>query len=137
MKSALIPGIIIGVLSGFWLFLMHELGYDMQSNQAAPIEYASVLIPLIGLFFGVRSYRNNVKGGEISFLEALVECFKILIIGGILSIFIAIIYVNYISSMPGGNIRDFSGRMFGALLVGVLFSFGVSLLLMTKTTKID
>jgi hypothetical protein len=137
MKSAIVPGIIIGVLSGLWLFAMHALGYDMQSNTTSPLEYASVLIPLLGLYFGVRNYRDKEKGGEISFLAALIECFKILLIGGILAVFIAILYINYISTNAGGNLRDFSGRMFGALLVGLLFSLGVSLLLMTKTTKID
>jgi hypothetical protein len=137
MKSALLPGIIIGVLSGAWLFAMHAFGYDMQSDTASPFEYASVLIPLIGLYFGVKNYRDKEKGGQLSFLSALIECFKILLVGGIIAVFVAILYINYISTNAGGNIRDFSGRMFGALLVGLLFSLGVSLLLMTKTTKID
>jgi len=73
--------------------------------------------------------------GRWAFLEALIQSFKILLVGGIISIFGFILYVNYVA--PGHILRDFSGRMFGALLVGVLFAFGVSLALTNKSNKVD
>jgi hypothetical protein len=114
---------------------MHAMGVAPKTEDIAPAEYFSILIPAIGLYFGVKGYRDNDKGGQISFLDALVQCFKILIVGGIIAVFLAIVYINWISA--GNNFRDLSGRMFGALLVGVIISFGVSLVLMTKTTKVD
>jgi len=135
MKNALIYGVIIGVLSAAWLFLMRSFGYSGLDDKAAPIEYVSILIPLIGLYFGIRSYKANECAGGMGFLEALIQSFKILLVGGILSIFGFIVYLNYVAK--GNILRDFSGRMFGALLVGILFAFGVSLLLANKANKVD
>ena len=135
MKNAILSGLIIGLLSGVYLLIMHEIGIAPKGEDVAPAEYFSILIPLIGLYLGVRSYRDKDKGGQISFLDALIQCFKIMIIGGVIAIFLAITYINWVHE--GNNFRDLSGRMFGALLVGVLFSLGISLLLMTKTTKLD
>ena len=135
MKNALYTGLVIGILSGLWLFVMHWLGYNTTSgHQIAPFEYLSVLIPFIGLYVGVRSYRQNEMNGVISFFEALIQCFKILIVGGIIAVFAGIVFVNYVAG--GDNSTDFSGRMFGALLVGLLFSLAVSLMLMNRSKAI-
>ncbi|MGZ3757137.1 MAG: DUF4199 domain-containing protein [Mucilaginibacter sp.] len=135
MKNALTFGIVIGILSGAWLFLMRSLGHSGTETEVAPIEYVSIIIPLIGLYFGIRSYRATDCGGQMGFLEALIQSFKILLAGGVIAIFGFILYISYVT--PGNILRDFSGRMFGALLVGVIFAFGVSLLLANKSNKVD
>lgn len=135
MKNAFITGIIIGVLSGLWLFVMHLTGYDLNKDQVAPIEYVSILIPLVGLYLGIRSYRDTDCGGKMGFLEALIQSFKILVLGGVIAVFACILYISYVSA--GNNLRDFSGRMFGALLIGLLSSLAISLILTTKSNKVD
>ena len=80
------------------------------------------------------NYRNEL-GGSMGFLEALLQSFKILLVGGVVAIFAAIVYINFIQS--GNNLRDLSSRMFGALLVGILAAFAVSLLFANKPNKID
>ncbi len=135
MKNGIITGIVIGVLSGLWLFAMHLMGYDLVMDKVSPFEYVSILIPVGGLYFGLKSYRDNDLGGKMGFLEALIQCFKILVLGGIIAVFGAILYISYISA--GNNLRDFSGRMFGALLIGLLSSLAVSLILTTKSNKVD
>jgi hypothetical protein len=133
MKNAVISGIIIGVISGIWIYAIHLLGGSTgSSHELKPIEYTSGLIPLIGLYFGVRGYRENYLNGQMSFLQGLVEGFKILIIGGAITMAFAIWYVSYIAA---GTLNDFSGYIFGALLLGVLFSLAISLLLMTKSKE--
>lgn len=134
MKNAFITGVIIGVFSGLWLFIMHIAGYDLTKDQVSPFEYVSIIIPVAGLYFGLRSYRTEL-GGNMGFLEALIQCFKILILAGVIAIFAGILYISYIDE--GNNVRDFSGRMFGALLIGVLSSLAISLLLTTKSNKVD
>jgi len=134
MKNAFITGIIIGILSGFWLYIMHVSGYDLTKDQVSPFEYVSIIIPVAGLYFGIRAYRNEL-GGNMGFLEAIVQCFKILILAGIIAVFAGILYISYVDA--GNNARDFSGRMFGALLIGVISSFAVSLILTTKANKVD
>jgi len=135
MKNSVIFGLVIGVLSLIWLFVMRQTGYHLTDSEVNPIEYVSILIPLIGLFFGVKNFRDGELKGKMGFLEALIQSFKILLVGGIISIFGFILYINYVA--PGNILRDFSGRMFGALLVGVLFALGVSLVLTTKSNKVD
>jgi len=134
MKNAFITGVIIGVLSGLWLYIMHIAGYDLTKDQVSPFEYVSILIPVGGLYFGLRAYRNEL-GGNMGFLEALIQCFKVLVLAGIISIFAGILYISYVDA--GNNVRDFSGRMFGALLIGLLASLAVSLVLTTKSNKVD
>jgi hypothetical protein len=135
MKNATISGLVIGVLSGIWMFIMHWLGFSPQSSKLAPTEYVSVVIPLIVLYFGIKSYRNKECGGHMGFLEALMQSFKILIIGGIITVSASIIYIDEFTKES--NLMDFSGRIFGALLVGILFALGVSVLFTTKPNKVD
>jgi len=135
MKNAFYTGLFIGVLSGLWLFAMHWMGYNTTgASQIAPYEYFSVLIPFVGLYVGVRAYKKNEMNGKISFLEALIQCFKTLIVGGIIAVFAGIVYINYVSG--GDNFVDFSGRIFAALLIGLLFSLAVSLMLMNRSKAI-
>jgi len=136
MKNAFITGIIIGVLSGLWLFVMHLWGYDLTSD-VAPFEYISIIIPIAGLFIALRIYRKQDCGGKMGFLEALIQCFKILVLGGIIAGFLGILYISYIDTAANNNLSAFSGRLFAALLVGVISAFGVSLLLTTKSNKVD
>lgn len=136
MKNAFWSGIIIGVLSGLWLLFTSLMGYhSVKDNNLAPIDYFSVLIPLLGLYFGVKSYKAHEMDGTISFIEALIQGLKILFVGGIIAAFAAIVYVNYAT---GGlqNIADFSGRIFGALLVGIMFAIIVALAQMNKSTHL-
>jgi hypothetical protein len=137
MKSAILPGLIIGILSGIWLFIMLSMGIKFNDNNPASIEFISILIPIIGLYIGVKRYRDNDLDGKMNFLEGLVEGFKILIVGGIFVVFIGIIYINWISNSEKANWSDFSGRIFAALLIGVLSALTVTLLLMSKSKKVD
>lgn len=135
MKNAIVTGAIIGIASGLWMFIMHWLGYSPQASTMANIEYASVLIPLLGLYFGIRNYRAKDCGGSMGFLEALIQSFKILLVGGVITTAAAILYISEIES--GNNLMDFSGRIFGALLVGILFAIGVSVMFTTRPNKVD
>jgi hypothetical protein len=136
MKNAIIWGFVIGVLSAAWLFTTHAMGYDIQNDTTAPYEYVSILIPVIGLFLGILSYRSTDCNGQMGFLEALIQGFKILLFGGVIAVFVGIVYINYIQP-NGGNLMAFSGRMFGALLIGLLSALAVSLILATKSNKVD
>jgi len=136
MKTAFLPGLIIAILSGAWLFIMRKMGLAFTNDNVAPVEFVSVLIPVAGLYWGLNRYKKNELGGQMGFLEALIEAFKILIVAGILVVFVGIVFVNYIEAHDT-NWADFSGRIFAALLIGVLSALGLSLLLMNKSKKVD
>ena len=135
MRNAIISGIIIGVLSVLWMFILKLFGFSPQGSGPQPIEYLAVLIPLIVLYFGVKSFRNNECKGNLGFLEALLQCFKILLIGGVITVAASIIYIDEFAKE--NTLQDFSGRIFGALLVGILFSLAVAALFTTKPNKVD
>jgi hypothetical protein len=116
---------------------MRAAGYNLSDSTASPFEYVSVLIPLIGLFFGIKNFRDGELKGQMGFLEALIQGFKILLVGGAVAVFGAIVFINLNNSGNETSFEAFSGRIFGALLVGVIEALAVSLLLATKANKVD
>ena len=135
MKNAFVTGFVIGIFSGTWLFVMHNFGYSNSGNHVAPIEYLSVLIPLVGVYIGVKSYKENEKDNSLSFFEALFQSFRILLIGGIFACLGGLIYLNYVDQ--GNDFLDFSGRLFAGLFIGILICIGVSLTLMNRSGKLN
>jgi hypothetical protein len=135
MKNAFITGLVIGIFSGTWLFVMHNFGYSNSGNHVAPVEYLSVLIPLTGVYLGVKSYKENEKDNNLSFFEALFQSFKILVIGGLFACLAGLVYLNYVDQ--GNNFLDFSGRLFGGLLIGILICVGVSAALMNRVSRLS
>lgn len=133
MKNAIKYGVIIGVLSGIWILILHFAGaYENaypQSDNSSWLEYASIIIPFIGLYFGIKSFRDNYNGGKMEFFEGIFEGFKIMIVGGIIAAFFATVYIQYVVQTLK---MDVMGRIGGAGLIGVLFTLAVSLLLMNK-----
>lgn len=134
MKNAIVTGLLIGFLSLLWMLVARHFGVNPQKGNVSPIEYFSVLVPLAGLFFGIKNYRDHDCKGKMGFLEALVQSFKILLIAGGLTVFASIIYVDDVAK---NSIGDFSGRIFGALLVGLMLSLAISALLTTRPNKVD
>jgi hypothetical protein len=134
MKNAAKYGIIIGVLSGIWILIMHFSGVYAQdapgeANNMQWMEWASMLIPAVGLYLGIKNYRDTVSGGKMEFFEGLFEGFKIIIIGGVIVAFFAIVYVQLNISVMN---TDYMYRITAALLIGILFNLAISLILMNK-----
>lgn len=135
MKNAFVSGLVVGVFSGTWLFVMHTFGYSNSGNHVYPIEYLSILIPLIGVYMGVKSYKENEKDNNLSFLEAFFQSFRILVIGGIVACLAGLVYLNYVDQ--GNNFLGFSGRLLGGALIGVLICVAVSVALMNRPAKLN
>ena len=134
MKNAAKYGVIIGVLSGIWILIMHFSGVYAQdasdeSNNMQWMEWASILIPAIGLFMGIKNYRDTVSGGEMEFFGGLFEGFKIIIIGAVITAFFAIVYVQLNISVMN---TDYMFRITAALLISILLNLAISLILMNK-----
>ena len=131
MKNAVISGIIIGIVSALWIIIMQTAGYNPQNLEESKnswLEYTSVLIPFLGLYFGIRGFKKQ-QGNQLTFFEGLFEGFKILAIGGLLAAAFSFIYVSlYAQDLTG----DYMERIFGALIIGLLFTLANSLLLMNS-----
>jgi hypothetical protein len=135
MKNAFVSGFVIGVFSGTWLFVMHSFGYSNSGNRVYPIEYLSILIPLMGVYMGVKSYKENEKRNKLGFFEALFQSFRILLIGGVVACLAGLVYLNYVDH--GNNFLGFSGRLLGGSLIGILICVAVSLALMNRPRKLN
>lgn len=133
MKNAIKYGLMIGIASGIWILIMHFAGVygrdAIQTGNFSWLEYASVIIPLGGLFLGIKNFRDHINGGRMEFFEGLFEGFKIMIVGGVIAFFFAIVYVQYSPALMN---TDYMGRIGGAGIVGILFNLIISLLLMNK-----
>src|SRR5690606_28669102 len=101
MRTALPYGILIGVLSGIWIFIIQQQGAlerDLAENGffgISVLEYLSVLIALAGLYFGIGSFKRSREDRELQFFEALFHGFRILLIGGAITAFFISIYLHY------------------------------------------
>ena len=63
----LISGAIVSVMMLAVLPFQHSIGFD----RSAIIGYTTMVLAFLLIFFGVRSYRDNVAGGTIGFGRAM------------------------------------------------------------------
>lgn len=131
MKNAIISGIIIGLVSALWIAAMQILGYNPQNLEASNqswLEYTSILIPFFGLYFGIKGYKKE-RGGKLTFFEGIFEGFKIIAIGGLIAAASSFIYISIFAQ---DLTVDYMERIFGAIVIGLLFTLVNALLLMTS-----
>ncbi|WP_256010899.1 DUF4199 domain-containing protein [Desertivirga xinjiangensis] len=133
MKNAFKYGAFIGIASGVWILVLHFAGvYESQfpkADQPSWLEYVSGIIPVTGLYLGIKNFRNRVNGGRMEFFEGIFEGFKIMIVGGIIASFFASVYVTYVIK---GLQTDYMARVGAAGVIGILSTLVISLLLMNK-----
>lgn len=130
MRNAILFGLYIGLLSGVWLLATHWFGYETFDHNASVISYIPILIPVSGLFLGILSFRKFERKGRLTFLQALIQCFDILILGGLMAGLITIGYVHFI--LAKFDMMDTVGWLFGAIPVSCISSVVVSLVLKTR-----
>lgn len=96
------------------------------------MQYAFVLIPFFGIFFGVKNLRDTIKQGEMGFVEGLLEGFKIIIFGAVFSTLIGVVYFQFCQQFLG---TDYLERVFGIGLSAIVFNLLIALMLMKKGKK--
>ncbi|OAQ38466.1 hypothetical protein A5893_13655 [Pedobacter psychrophilus] len=136
MRNALISGLIIGLTTILWVFSAQKIGFYPESllqNSEEWIIYTSLLIPFLGLHFGIKNYKTKRKN-KICFTEAIFEGFKILAIGSLLS---AIFSFMYLSISIYNHPIDYMEVAVIALGIGLLFTFLNALILMDPQKKLS
>ena len=68
LTFGLISGAIMSLMMIVTLPFVEQLGFD----KGAVIGYTSMVLSFLLVFFGIRSYRDNLAGGSISFGKAFV-----------------------------------------------------------------
>jgi amino acid transporter len=66
LTFGIISGVIVAVLMGVNTFFADRIGFD----RAVLAGYTAMLVAFLLVFFGIKSYRDNVGNGEISFGRA-------------------------------------------------------------------
>ncbi len=66
LTFGLIAGVILAAMQLLTLPFQDQLGFD----RGPILGYTTMLVALLLIFFGVRSYRDNVAGGAVSFGRA-------------------------------------------------------------------
>ena len=82
-KIVLTFGLIAGVIIGGMLFItipfQDKIGYD----HGEVIGYTTMVLAFLLIFFGVRSFRDNVAGGTVSFGRALAVGVQIAVVASV------------------------------------------------------
>src|SRR3954466_10133082 len=98
-KTVLTFGLISGAVSGLMMLLtvpfMDRIGFD----RGAVVGYTAMVLAFLLVFFGIRSYRENVAGGSVSFGRALAVGLLITLIST--ACYVATWEVVYFKLMPG------------------------------------
>src|SRR4051795_44912 len=94
LTFGLIAGLIISVLMGGSLLLAEKIGSGPSMGPCYTIMFGSFLL----IFFGIRSYRDNTLGGQISFGRAFACGILITLITSVC--YVAMWEVLYFNFMP-------------------------------------
>ena len=104
LTFGLIGGAVIAVLTLVTLPFSKQLGYD----KSLIIGYTVIVLSFLMVYFGIRSYRDNIGGGTISFGRAFA-------VGALIVLITSICYVvnweiMYFKFMPN-FVNDYSNYM--------------------------
>jgi len=117
-KTILTFGLISGAISSLMMVVTVPIAHRVGRDQAVVLGYTSIVLSFLLVFFGIRSYRDNVDNGQITFLKAFAVGISITLISCIC--YVVTWEVMYYNVFP-----DFWDR-YGAHLVEKLRASGAS-----------
>jgi Protein of unknown function (DUF4199) len=98
-KTILTFGLISGAISSLMMIATVVFGERIGFDRGAVIGYTSIVLSFLMVFFGIRSYRDNIGDGEITFLKAFAVGISITLISCICYVLTwEVIYYNF---LPG------------------------------------
>ena len=117
-KIVVIFGLISGAVSSLIMIALVMLGDRIGFDRGAVIGNTSIVLSFLMVFFGIRTYRDNIGDGQITFLRAFAVGLSITLISCIFYVVTwEVIYYNFI---PG------FWDAYGAHLVQKLTASGAS-----------
>ena len=98
-KTILTFGLISGAISSLMMIATVAFGDRIGFDRGAVIGYTSIVLSFLMVFFGIRSYRDNVEDGQITFLKAFAVGISITVISCLCYVLTwEVIYYNF---LPG------------------------------------
>jgi uncharacterized membrane protein (DUF485 family) len=98
MKTLAISGIITGLVISGWMYLEFLAGFH-GSEVGGYTGFAALLFTILGIYFGIRSYRNRVMAGKINFWQGVLAGVVISVFAGLITAVFTFVYFRYIN--PG------------------------------------
>jgi Protein of unknown function (DUF4199) len=97
-RTILIFGLISGVISSVMMVSTLPFIHKMSASQGLIVGYTSIVLSFMLVFFGIRSYRENVGNGEITFGTAFLVGIGITLISCVF--YVATWEIIYFKFMP-------------------------------------
>ena len=94
LTFGLIAGVVISVLMGGNLLIANRIG----SGHSLVLGYTTMVASFLLVYFGIRSYRDNILAGQISFGRAFACCILITLITCVF--YVAMWEIVYFNFMP-------------------------------------
>jgi hypothetical protein len=96
-KTILIFGLISGAVSSFMMVATVPFADKIGFGKAEVVGYTTIVLSFLLVFFGIRSYRDNVGNGQITFTKAFAVGISITLISCIFYVVTwEILYFNFL-----------------------------------------
>jgi Protein of unknown function (DUF4199) len=111
-RTVLVFGLLSGVVSSLMMFLTLPLlnRGTINFDNGEVIGYTAIFLSLLFVFFGIRSYRENVGGGTITFGRAFA-------VGIVITLISCVFYVASWEILYYNFIPDFADKCAAAMAV--------------------
>jgi len=87
--SVFYNGLIWGLILGFASIIYSVILYMLDQNLNQNLGYAGILISIVLLIFGIRSFRDNIRGGVLPFAPAFSFGLVAFVVSGVIGIIYA------------------------------------------------
>ena len=95
-KTVLTFGLISGAISSVLMVAKVPFAHKIGFNKALIVGYTTIVLSFLLVFFGIRSYRDNVGNGQITFKKAFVIGISITLISCVFYVVTwEILYFNF------------------------------------------
>jgi hypothetical protein len=100
MKKIIVTfGLISGAISSLMMIVVVSFGGRIGFDRGAIISNTSIVLSFLMVFFGIRTYRDDIGNGEITFLKAFAVGLSITLISCVIYVLTwEVIYYNF---LPG------------------------------------
>ena len=107
-KTVLIFGVISGAISSAMMLATVPFAHSIGNGKALVLGYTTIVLSFLLVFFGIRSYRDNVGNGRISFAKAFAVGISITLISCVFYVVTwEIIYFNFMHNF----MNEYSAHM--------------------------
>jgi Protein of unknown function (DUF4199) len=97
-KTVLTFGLISGAISSVMMVATVPFAHSIGFNKALIVGYTTIVLSFLLVFFGIRSYRDNVGNGQITFTKAFAVGISITLISCMF--YVATWEILYFNFMP-------------------------------------